>query len=268
MHPLYSICITNYNTVKSLRLSLESVLAQVDKRFEVIVVDNQSNDGSLEMLKEYENKKRIRLFITHCSIGLGRRIAVEHSVGKYIISQMDMDDVFEPKLDELLRIYHISFEGFLLLVSGVPGVMIAPKKLIERVGGYRDLNYLEDKDLYSRTAQLGRFKFLKSFKIVAYSISNKKLSSLILGKIRKGYWEFLSAFRLNHGLTQLRHRLHTRLISKIHPLLVLVDLIIAFWGFVTHFFYLGYRNDFINIFEIDEFEVKLKKFDSGTYMCK
>jgi len=162
---------TNYNTLHTVRQSLESLLSQIDERFEIIVVDNQSKDGSLEILKEYKNKKRIRLIVRHCSRGLGRKIAIGDSVGEYVICQMDMDDVFEPKLNELLKIYHAYFEGFMLLVQGVPGMMIAPKKLIEKVGGYRDLNYLEDKDLYSRIAQLGRFKFLESFKIVAYSIT-------------------------------------------------------------------------------------------------
>jgi glycosyltransferase involved in cell wall biosynthesis len=56
LKPIYSICITNYNSASSTKQSLESILTQLDKRFEIIVVDNRSTDGSLEILKEYQKK--------------------------------------------------------------------------------------------------------------------------------------------------------------------------------------------------------------------
>jgi hypothetical protein len=201
----------------------------------------------------------IRLIVTQCSRGFGRQIGIEFSHGEYIISQMDMDDVFEPKLSNIVEIYHTFFEGCMLLVSGVPGLMIAPKKLVEEVGGYRDLNYLEDKDLYSRAASLNLFRFLQDFEIVAHSVKTDKLAMRILGLAKKEYFIFRESFRIGYGFSQLMYFLHLRLRSNKNLLFLPGDLTLAFWGFVTHYFYVCYRNDFVNAFSVDRFQAKLNK---------
>lgn len=254
MQPMYSICITNYNTVNSVRRSLESILAQIDERFEIMVVDNWSNDGSLDILREYEDAK-IRLIVKRCSRGLGRQIAIENSTGKYIISHMDMDDVFEPNLNRLLRIYHENFEGCMLLLKGLldkqVGIMIAPKELIDAVGGYKDLNYLEDRELFSRVAQLGRFRYLKSFKIIAYSIKKKKRFDRIISLSRQQYLLFRESFRIGQGST-FCYNIFVR-----RPLFFLFRLPLAFWGAVTHWFYPQFRNEFNKTFNMNDYEVRI-----------
>ena len=203
MQPTYSICITNYNMVDSVRQSLESILTQIDERFEIIIVDSCSDDGSLDILREYQGR-RIKLIVQMCSIGLGRQTAIENSRGKYIISHMDMDDVFQPNLNKLLRLYHASFEGYMLVVQRAQGrysgVMIAPRKLINAAGGYKDLNYLEDRDLFSRAARLRYFRFLKSFPIIDHSVKKRgKRYHHVVYRLRKEYLAFRESFRLGHG---------------------------------------------------------------------
>lgn len=51
-----SIITTCYNRAKTIRGSIESVLAQDYGDIEYIVVDGASNDGSLEIIKEYSNQ--------------------------------------------------------------------------------------------------------------------------------------------------------------------------------------------------------------------
>jgi len=257
LKPLYSICITNYNNVNSVRQSLDSILRQIDERFEVVVIDNRSTDGSLAILGEYQRRRMIKLVTTECSRGLGRQIGVKLSRGKYIISQMDMDDVFEPKLKALIEIYHNHFEGNMLLVSGVPGLMIAPRQLVEEIGGYRDLNYLEDKDLYSRAARLKRFRFLQEFKIVALSVKPDKLTSRLLVSAKKEYFIFRESFRIGYGFAQLMYFLRLRLFSTENSCFLPFDLAFAFWGLTTHKFYQCYRNDFVNTFNVNYFKAKL-----------
>ena len=46
--PLYSVCICNYNMKEYLEISLKSILEQLDERYEVLVIDDGSNDGSLK----------------------------------------------------------------------------------------------------------------------------------------------------------------------------------------------------------------------------
>ena len=54
MHRL-SIITINYNNVEGLRNTLASVANQTDKNFEYIVVDGGSTDGSVDVIREYED---------------------------------------------------------------------------------------------------------------------------------------------------------------------------------------------------------------------
>lgn len=247
----YSICITNYNTVYSVRQSLESLFSQIDERFEIIVVDNQSNDGSLDILRHYEKMGKIKLVIKRCNRGLGWQIGIKNSKGKYIVNA-GMDDVFNPYLNRLLEIYHARFEGCLLLVQGQPGMIIAPKELIDEVGGYRDLNYLEDRDLFSRVAEIGRFRFLKSFRVIAYTIHHPNRKYQLFTRLQKQYLAFRESFRI--GQVPNLWRLICELRDKwSFPVLLVISII----GFITHWFYPRYRNEYVNSFNPEDHVVKI-----------
>jgi glycosyltransferase involved in cell wall biosynthesis len=163
--PKYSICIIHSNNASTVKQSLESILSQIDDEFEVIVVDNMSKDGSYEMLKEFADKGEIKLIQAKCSRGRGRQIAVENSTGKYIVANMDMDDVFKPRVRELLSRYHAVAEGKLLWAAssmktgfwGGGAFTIAPRALIDELGGWRDLQIYEDMELCCRAAHHGKY---------------------------------------------------------------------------------------------------------------
>jgi glycosyltransferase involved in cell wall biosynthesis len=162
--PLYSICITHYNNVRTVRRALDSILAQIDSRFEVVVVDNFSDDGSKEILEEYLKAGRIaQLIQKRSSRGLGRETAVENSRGQYIIADMDMDDVFKPELPSLVRFYHEKCEGRVLAVvadlnaAWSKNVTIGPRSLIQELGGWPDLQAYEDSNLWGRAALKNRY---------------------------------------------------------------------------------------------------------------
>jgi glycosyltransferase involved in cell wall biosynthesis len=240
--------------VNSVRRSLESILTQVDQRFEIIVVDSCSDDGSLDILRDYQGKQ-IKLIVQACSIGLGRQIAIENSRGKYVISHMDMDDVFQPNLNKLLQIYHANFEGCMLVVQHRPsvyaGIMIAPRKLLDAVGGYKDLNFLEDRDLFSRVAQLGYFRFLRSFPIIDRSIERSKHYQRIISLLAKEYFAFRESFRLGYG-----SRFYYYVFAR-KPHFFLIRLPITFWAFVTHWFYPQTRNRFLKTFKMTDYETRI-----------
>jgi glycosyltransferase involved in cell wall biosynthesis len=259
--PVYSICVTNFNSIHSVKQSLESLLSQVDSRFEIIVVDNESYDGSLDILRYYEKIGKIKLIIRSCSIGLGRQIGIQESRGKYIITQADMDDVFEPCLNDLLKVYHQRFEGFLLLVQGAPGMIIAPKKLIAQIGGYQDLNALEDKDVYSKTAEIGRFRYLKSYRIISSTIVQPNRKRRLLARIQKRYFNFREAFRLGdldslnllETIKIVREKNKSYVFAMAFPLLLFLFLV----AFANHWFYRGCRNKVIGSFQGKYYIVKV-----------
>jgi glycosyltransferase involved in cell wall biosynthesis len=201
--PLYSICITHYNNVKTLEASLNSILDQIDSSFEVVLVDNYSNDGSDTVLTRYSKAGRIKLIRAKCSRGRGRQIAFENSSSKYIISNLDMDEVYERKLGNLVQFYHACCEGNLLLVvSGsqkdtrnFQNVTIATRSLIEELGGWNDIQYGEDWDIESRAAKIGRY-FWTEYNLLKSPNQHPERSKL-LNKIRLRYVRYRDFMRLH-----------------------------------------------------------------------
>ncbi len=155
----YSICITNWNSNSggSLSRCLESVLCQIDSEFEVVLSDNCSTDGSIEIIegfaKKFANKIKIKLIVGPCNRGQGRQIAFENSVGDYILSGIDTDDVIKPVLKEILQLYHKKHEGYMLSFSTFH---IIPRYLVLAVGGWTPLQQGEDIDFAKRIELMGK----------------------------------------------------------------------------------------------------------------
>lgn len=159
--PKYSVCMTCFNEVSTVRESLNSLLGQLTDDYEVVIVDNFSKDGTYEKLREFEQSHQVKVIRRRCSRGLGRQIAFENASGKYIISNLDLDDVFLPVLEEIVALYHEKANQRVLAIfnsSSLPNlatewvqnVTIGPRELIASLGGWRDLNIFEDWDIWSR----------------------------------------------------------------------------------------------------------------------
>ena len=103
-NPLVTINILSFNRRDDLRITLRHVFEQDYKNIEIIVVDNASNDGSIEMVKnEFPG---VRLIALQQNIGIagwneGFRIAR----GKYILV---LDDDSYPEKDSIAKIVEIA----------------------------------------------------------------------------------------------------------------------------------------------------------------
>lgn len=111
----YSVCITTYNNVTTVQRSLRSILSQTDDSFEVVIVDNFSSDGTYEIIKGLCAEKGAKLLQRKCSRGKGRQIAFEASMGEVIISNLDTDEVYLPRLRLLLEVFELLPNDVLLL---------------------------------------------------------------------------------------------------------------------------------------------------------
>jgi len=204
--PTYSICATNYNSERRLRESLESIINQIDSSFEIVIVDSMSTDDSKEILKHYSDEGAIKLFRVHCSRGKGRQIAFEKCSGKYVISNLDFDDVFKPRLRELLTKYHNACEGYLLWARsldsrsfwGEEGFMVAPRTLIARTGGWRDLQIGEDWELARRVAAVGSYKW-SYFKLME-DINPHPERNTAFGKMKYRYVRYRDLMRCGRAV--------------------------------------------------------------------
>lgn len=89
-----SVCVPMYNAARYVRECIESILNQTFADFELLVVDDGSTDGSVEVVRSYDDP-RIRLLENeHDYIG-SLNLLLEEAKGKYMV-RMDADDVMVP----------------------------------------------------------------------------------------------------------------------------------------------------------------------------
>ena len=93
-YPLrFTVAICSYNIEKYIERAIKSVLNQEYENHEVIVVDDCSQDNTVEIIKKYENNK-LKFFSTEKNSGTAaasRNISIEKARGEYIIF-LDGDD--------------------------------------------------------------------------------------------------------------------------------------------------------------------------------
>lgn len=87
-HPKVSCIIVNWNLKYLPRLCIEAIQrSQANFQYEIVVVDNDSHDESLEYLKDMAAKKEIRLVQSGANLGYGKgnNLGVEHAHGEYVL---------------------------------------------------------------------------------------------------------------------------------------------------------------------------------------
>lgn len=103
LEPLVSIVMPAYNASKFISESIESVLHQTYKNWELIIVNDCSKDNTEEVIKFYSNKdSRIKYYKQKTNLGVSeaRNKAIIEAQGKYI-AFLDSDDLWkEKKLEE------------------------------------------------------------------------------------------------------------------------------------------------------------------------
>jgi glycosyltransferase involved in cell wall biosynthesis len=96
-----SVCIPTFNSALYVRDCIESVLAQQETDFEVIVFDNASEDATWEIIKSFAHP-RIRAFRAEQNRGMAANFnsALQEARGEYI-KLLCSDDLLEPNALQL-----------------------------------------------------------------------------------------------------------------------------------------------------------------------
>jgi glycosyltransferase involved in cell wall biosynthesis len=189
-----SVVLAVYNDEKHLGESLDSILAQTETDFELIVVDDGSTDGTPSVLQDYARRDaRIRI-ITQANAGLTRALIRGCAEARApVIARHDSGDLSHPERFSLqLRLMEndvvlvasatrfVGPEHELLYVVKVDtaetreslltdpadrihgiaghGSVMFRRDAYLSVGGYREqFHFAQDLDLWVRLAQLGPF---------------------------------------------------------------------------------------------------------------
>ncbi len=210
--------ILNHNRAKFIDRAIRSCLGQMyfRKSFEIIVIDDNSNDNSLEIISEF--KKEIKLIKNQKRMGVGycSNQALKISRGKYWM-RVDSDDFLNSMagpvtsmiLDENINISYVYNDYYKVDLNGAKIEKISLKNIetrleygagvnfrtsiLKKIGGYNSkLNNCEDFDLLMRLEQKKNKGFYLPIPLYRYYIHGKNITlkkerELIKDKLKRKY---------------------------------------------------------------------------------
>jgi glycosyltransferase involved in cell wall biosynthesis len=99
-----SVVIPTYNRARDLRRALASVISQSWRDWEILVVDNHSEDETARVVEEFREQRMQFLSVhNHGVIGVSRNLGVAHASGEYV-AFLDSDDWWLPaKLERCIH---------------------------------------------------------------------------------------------------------------------------------------------------------------------
>ena len=97
--PKVSVIIPTFNRAQYIAAAIESVLNQTYKDFEIIVVDDGSNDNTREVLEAFMNRIKY-IYKKNAGTASARNVGIKNAQGEYI-AFLDSDDLFLPKKLEI-----------------------------------------------------------------------------------------------------------------------------------------------------------------------
>lgn len=119
---LVSIITPMYNASAYIAHTIAAVQKQTYTNWEMIIMDDLSEDNSAEIVKEYANKdERIRYYLAEqkCGVAEARNEAMKRANGRYI-AFLDSDDLWKPeKLEKQLAFMKEKQSAFSFTACGV-----------------------------------------------------------------------------------------------------------------------------------------------------
>ena len=91
-----SIILPNYNSSKTIQKTISSIVNQTYKNWELIIVDDNSDELTKNILSKYRKEKKIKIYFLHKNNGAAycRNLAIKKSKSDYI-AFIDSDDLWK-----------------------------------------------------------------------------------------------------------------------------------------------------------------------------
>lgn len=218
-YPFFSVIINTHNSEATIDRTLQSVINQTFKNFEVIIIDDNSKDNTkskiIKSIEKFKNKISFIQLRKNLGIANARNVGIEKSNGKYI-AFLDGDDLW--KKNKLLIQYNVLkhssctidwifsnyevidseyhsfgkrermqgvYDYYSIIRHGNPVGMltVAVKATVLRKNKFRDVRH-EDYDLWIRLSKKGYVGVLIDKDLALYmkhrnTVSSNKLKSLL-----------------------------------------------------------------------------------------
>ncbi|MDG6871705.1 glycosyltransferase [Glaesserella parasuis] len=231
IEPLVSVIIPCYNAEKFVEKSVRSIMEQTYKNLEIIVINDCSNDSTKKILLELQKEDcRIVYIENEFNLKLPKTLnkGISISNGEYI-ARMDADDIsfhnrIEKQMDFLLKNSHIDMisanykvidelGNITSISSSLPTehldiinrltwqspfahpLVIGKRSFFINLGGYRDIHYAEDYDMWIR-GWLEGYRFANLNEILLYyrhhdnQMTDKKYNATNSHCIRSFLWKY------------------------------------------------------------------------------
>lgn len=207
--PRVSIVLPTYNGERYIRASIESILNQTYKDWELIIVNDASIDSTIDIVNEYvQRDSRIRVITnsTNKKLPESLNIGFESTSGEYLTWTSD-DNMYKPKAIEFM-VNHLDNHSDVDMVScifdfidedgkfvkevdypenritvdliygcNVGACFMYRKKLADKVGKYdKDMFCAEDYDYWCRIAVSGRIDYVNN-NLYKYRNNSKSLTA-------------------------------------------------------------------------------------------
>lgn len=176
---LVSIITCTYNRANYLNKCIDSILAQTNNQWELIIVDDGSNDHTFNIVNNYIQKYPNIRYVKHKNLKLAfsRNVGLLLATGKYI-TFLDSDDTYkinhiQSRLDYMKKnsLVDLIYGGVYLNETVFVTDYYNPNNLIEvnecvlgstffgknkvfkELGGFENLNYGEDTEFLERASK-------------------------------------------------------------------------------------------------------------------
>ncbi|MBD2410117.1 glycosyl transferase [Nostoc calcicola FACHB-389] len=206
--PEISIILSTYNRAKYLNDCINSVLEQTFRNWELIIVDDGSQDETFTVvnsyLQEYENIRYLKH--QNRKAAYARNAGIQASFGKYI-TFIDSDDTYKinhiesrfehmksnPEIDLIEGGYELEEEFFLAdyfkpgeLISirecVVGGTFFGKRKVFWDLKGFNNIHYGEDADLWFRAEKIFKTQRIKEPETYVYTRSETSTTKIFIDK--------------------------------------------------------------------------------------
>ena len=204
-----SVVLPTYNRAFSTSRAINSVLDQTNEDFELIVVDDNSDDNTKEVVSKYGNKIKYIRHETNRGASAARNTGIEESKGDYI-AFIDSDDEWHPeKLERQVSVFSrasskvgVVYTGFYKQFSEkrelgkVPtkrgdifeaqlmkdwvnptSTVMVRSECFERVGGFNNgLPARQDYELWIRLSRHYHFDYIQEPLVTMHVDSNNRIT--------------------------------------------------------------------------------------------
>lgn len=209
IQPEISVILCTYNRAKYLNDCIESVINQTYENWELVIVDDGSEDNSFEVIQPYIQKFNNIRYLKHQNrkLGLSKNAGIQASFGKYI-TFIDSDDTYninhlesrwqymqsDPEVDLIEGGFFSEEEVFVAdyfqagktinLRECVLGpTFLGKRKVFFELGGFNNIAYGEDTDFWERASKIFKTQKITEPQTYVYTRAETSITKTFVEKL-------------------------------------------------------------------------------------